>query len=379
MKKLLVAVLSLFIAAVVFSQTAPDSLLVKRENFAKAIGGKTYDLFTLKNSKGMVVQITNYGAKIVSIIVPDKNGRFADVCLGYESIEQYLGGNPNYGAIVGRYANRIAGATFKLNGEEFRLTKNDGPNTLHGGKDSFRTLAWKPGRYDEKSVELTYYSKDGEEGYPGNLNVRVVYSLTEKNELVIDYQATTDKATVLNLTNHAFFNLAGEGKGDVLGQELTINAEEYTKAGPGFLPTGEIAKVAGTPMDFRKGTAIGSRIKADYPELKLPATPGYDQNYVLAKNLGALGPACRLYDPSSGRVMEIATTEPGLQFYSGNNLNGKGGFIGKGGKPYIVYGCVCLEPQHFPDSPNQPAFPSTVLKPGEWYSQTSIYKFSALK
>ncbi|TCL57860.1 aldose 1-epimerase [Hydrogenispora ethanolica] len=379
--RLLISSLIVFSICVItaYGGASGNYVVLKPEAFQTVVDGKKVALYTLKNTKGMVVQITNFGAKIVSILVPDRKGQLGDVSLGYDNIDQYLTGNPNYGSIVGRYANRIGNASFTLNGKTYQLTVNDAKvNHIHGGNKSFRTVVWNATQLDEKTLELTYFSKDGEEGYPGNLNVKVVYSLTDENEMRIDYEATTDQPTVINLTNHAFFNLAGEGSGDVLHNELTINADYYTPKNDTFIPTGEIIPVKGTPMDFSKGMKIGAKIKEDYPQLKVtPTVPGYDINFVLHKKSGnELSFAARLYEPNSGRVMEIYTTEPGIQFYSGNNLNGQGGFIGKGGKPYQVYGCVCLEPQHFPDSPNKPNFPATVLNPGEWFKSTSIYKFS---
>ena len=354
-----------------------DDLLLNPVAFDKTVDGKTTALFTLRNHHGMAAQVTNYGAKLVSLIVPDRKGAPADIVMGYDSIDRYFAANPNFGATVGRYANRIANASFSLDGVTYQLTKNDGLNTLHGGAKSFRTVIWNAEKIDDATLALSYYSKDGEEGYPGNLNVRVVYSLNDANELKIDYQATTDKPTVVNLTNHSFFNLAGHGKSDILGQLLQVNASSYTKVGAGFIPTGEIASVEGTPLDFRKATTVGARIHDDFAELKMPATPGYDQNFVLDKKPGELALAARMSDPQSGRVMELLTTEPGLQVYSGQNSNGKGGFVGKREVPYLVYTSLCLEPQHYPDSPNHPEFPSTVLRPGQWYTQTSVYRFSS--
>jgi aldose 1-epimerase len=369
---------SLLFSLPVCAQSA-DSLLVNPASFRKDVGGAMTELFTLKNKSGMMAQVTNYGAKLVTLIVPDRNGVPADVVMGYDNIDRYLTANPNFGATVGRFANRISNASFTLDGTTYQLTKNDGPNILHGGNKSFRHVVWKAAQADDSSVVLTYYSKDGEEGFPGNLSVRVVYSLTDTNDLMIEYQATTDKSTVINLTNHSFFNLAGHGNGNILAQLLQVNASAYTRVKAGFIPTGEIVPVEGTPMDFRKPMAVGSRIRDNYPELKLPATPGYDQNFVLDKKPGQLALAARMTDPQSGRVMELFTTEPGLQVFSGQNSTGTGGFVGKRDVPYHVYSSLCLEPQHFPDSPNRPEFPSTVLRPGEWYTQTSLYRFSTTK
>jgi aldose 1-epimerase len=356
-----------------------DSLLVNPAAFRKDVQGQMTDLYTIRNKSGLMAQITNYGAKLVTLIVPDRSGVPADVVMGYDNIDRYLTANPNFGATVGRYANRISNASFILDGTTYNLTKNDGPNILHGGNKSFRQVVWKATQPDESSVAMSYRSADGEEGFPGNLDVRVVYSLTGENELRIEYQATTDKPTVINLTNHSFFNLAGHGVGNILGQMLQVNASAYTRVKAGFLPTGEIVPVEGTPMDFRKPMAVGARIKDDFPELKLPATPGYDQNFVLDKKPGQLTLAATMTDPKSGRVMELLTTEPGLQVFSGQNSNGAGGFVGKRDVPYQVYSSLCLEPQHFPDSPNRPEFPSTVLRPGERYTQISVYRFSTTK
>ena len=353
-------------------------LLIDPAAFKGEIDGLATALYTLRNSAGCVAQITNYGAKLVSLIVPDRNGDFADVVLGYDSIDRYVAGNADFGATVGRYANRIANAAFSLNGKTYSLAKNEPPNTLHGGEKSFRHVVWKGVQSDGQTLALTYYSKDGEEGYPGNLAVRVVYSLTEENALKIEYQATTDQETVINLTNHAFFNLAGQACADVLAQTLQINASSYTRVGKGNIPTGEIASIEGTPLDFRQETAIGARITADFEELHLAPIPGYDQNFVLDKKNGELDFAARMIDRQSGRVMELYTTEPGLQIYSAQHSTGEGKFIGKGGAAYRAHGSLCLEAQHFPDSPNQPNFPSTVLRVGEWYTQTTIYKFSTI-
>ena len=355
-----------------------DSLLVPRDAFRKEVGGEITDLYTLKNKSGMAVQVTNYGAKLVTLIVPDRHGAPGDVVMGYDSIDRYLSANPNFGATVGRYANRIANATFSLDGKTYTLTKNDGPNILHGGNKSFRHVVWKAKQSAPNRVTLTYLSKDGEEGFPGNLNVSVTYTLTDDNAMKIDYQATTDKPTVINLTNHSFFHLGGHGNGDILRQLLEINASRYTRAKAGFIPTGELVPVEGTPMDFRKPRPVGLRIQDDNPELKL-GKQGYDQNFVLDKKTGELGLAARLIDLDSGRVMELHTTEPGLQLFSGQNSSGQGGFVGKRNVPYPIYSSLCLEPQHFPDSPNHPEFPSTALRPGQTYKQVSIYKFSVLK
>jgi aldose 1-epimerase len=301
----------------------------------------------------------------------------ADVVLGFDHLDDYLGNDPFFGALVGRYANRIDKARFTLDGVEYKLAKNDGENSLHGGLKGFDKKAWKarePSK-DHPALELTYLSKDGEEGYPGNLNVKVVYTLTDSNELRIDYTATTDKNTVLNLTNHSYFNLAGQGSGDVLKHVLMINADRFTPIDAALTPTGELRSVAGTPLDFRKPTAIGARIDDDNEQLKFGK--GYDHNFVLNHKGNDLTLAARVTEPQSGRVLEVLTTQPGVQLYTGNFLDGT--IHGKGGKVYGRRSAFCLETQHFPDSPNQPKFPSTELKPGQTYHQTTIYKFSVAK
>lgn len=376
------AILACVMAGTLLNTTASarnaEELLVSPGSFHKEIEGKKSDLFTLRSKAGMMAQVTNYGAKLVTLIVPDRNGQFADVVMGYDSIDRYLTANPNFGATVGRYANRISGASFSLDGKTYTLPKNDGPNILHGGNKSFRHVIWNAIQTAPNRVALTYLSKDGEEGFPGNLNVSVVYTLTDNDELKIEYRATTDKPTVINLTNHSFFHLGGHGNGDVLNQLVEINASHYTRARAGFIPTGEQVEVAGTPMDFRRIRPVGLRISDDHPELRL-GKPGYDQNFVLDKKPGELGFAARVVDLPSGRIMELYTTEPGLQLFSGQNSNGQGGFVGKRNVPYPMYSSLCLEPQHFPDSPNRPEFPSTVLRPGQTYKQLSVYRFSTLK
>ncbi len=347
---------------------------IPREAFHKVIDGKEYDLYTLRNSSGMVVKITNQGAKIVQVLVPDRNNRLGDVVLGYGTIEEYLAGRASFGAVIGRYANRIGKGQFTLSGQTYRLPLNNGPNHLHGGKGTqFQTFEGK--QIDGRTVQLTYNFKDGEEGYPGNTNFKVVYSLTDDNALRVTYEAVTDKPTVINFTNHSFFNLAGEGSGDILDHELMINADHFTPYDSTLIPTGEIREVKGTPLDFGHATRIGARIDADYDQLKFGT--GYDQNFVLNKAGQALSFAARLYDPASGRVMEVYTTEPGMQVYTGNFTTGKDKMdVGKGGKIYGRRSSVSLETQHFPDSPNHANFPTTVLNPGEWFSSTTVFRFS---
>lgn len=349
---------------------------IKKQPFGKTADGTAVELYTLTNARGAEAQIITYGCNVVSLKVPDRAGKTGDVVLGYDTLEGYLKDVAYIGAVVGRYGNRIARGKFKLNGAEYTLAVNNGENHLHGGIKGFDKVVWKAAPSDGKggpSLRLTYLSKDGEEGYPGNLSVTVVYTLTNDNELKIDYSATTDKDTVVNLTQHSYFNLRGAGSGDILGHEMLINADRFTPTDSGSIPTGELRAVKDTPMDFTKPTAIGARIEQDDEQLRFGQ--GYDHNWVLNKGGGGAPTlAARVYEPQTGRVMEVYTTEPGVQFYSGNFLNVAGG---KGGKAYPRRHGFCLETQHYPDSPNRPAFPTTVLKPGQKYAQTTVYKFSA--
>jgi aldose 1-epimerase len=350
---------------------------ISKKAFGKMPDGRTIDLYTLTNNHGMRVAITNYGGIVVSIVAPDRNGKPGDVVLGFDNLEGYLAKEPYFGALIGRYVNRIGNARFKLDGVEYKLPANDGPNSLHGGLQGFDKRVWAarevPGEHP--ALELTYLSKDGEEGYPGNLSVKVVYSLTDDNSLRIDYSATTDKDLVLNLTNHSYFNLAGEGNGDILKHQIMINADRFTPIDGTLIPTGELRKVAGTPFDFRKPAAIGARIDADDEQIKFGK--GYDHNFVLNRSGAGLGLAARVTDPGSGRALEVLTTQPGLQFYTGNFLDGS--IHGKGGRAYGRRSAFCLETQHFPDSPNKPSFPSTVLKPGQTYRESTVFRFSTSK
>lgn len=350
---------------------------ISRRTFGKMADGKLIDLYTLTNDQGMRVAITNYGGIVVSILAPDSKGRFADVVLGFENLEGYLAKGPYFGALIGRYGNRIGNARFELNGVEYKLPANDGPNSLHGGVQGFDKRVWtaREIRGEHPALELTYLSKDGEEGYPGNLRAQVVYSLTDDNALRIDYTATTDKDTVVNLTNHSYFNLAGEGNGDILKHEIMINADRFTPIDGTLIPTGELRKVENTPFDFRKPVMIGARIDADDEQIKFGK--GYDHNFVLNRSGAGLSLAARVTDPGSGRVLEVLTTQPGLQFYTGNFLDGS--VHGKGGKSYGRRSAFCLETQHFPDSPNKPSFPSTTLKPGQTYRESTVYRFSKSK
>ena len=350
---------------------------ISKKAFGKTADGRTVDLFTLTNNRGMRVAITNYGGIVVSIVVPDRNGQPADVVLGFDGFDGYLAKEPYFGALIGRYGNRIGNARFKLDGVEYKLAANNGPNSLHGGLQGFDKRVWTareiPG--ERPALELTYLSKDGEEGYPGNLSAKVVYSLTDDNALRIDYTATTDKDTVLNLTNHSYFNLAGQGNGDVLKHHIMINADRFTPIDRTLIPTGELRKVENTPFDFRKQAVIGARIDADDEQIKFGN--GYDHNFVLNRSGTGLSLAARVVDPESGRKLEVLTTQPGVQFYTGNFLDGS--IRGKGGKAYGRRSAFCLETQHFPDSPNKPGFPSTVLKPGETYRESTVFRFSASK
>lgn len=346
------------------------------EAFGKTKDGQEVTLYTLRNAKGMEVKIINYGAIITSIKAPDKNGQFADVALGFDKLSDYESRNPFFGAIAGRYANRIGHASFTLDGQTYHLAANDGPNTLHGGKIGFDKHVWaaKPiSGSNGPSLELTRTSPDGEEGFPGNLQCKVTYTLTNDNALEINYEATTDKATVVNLTNHSYFNLAGEGSGTILNQEVTIFADTYTPTDDGLIPTGAIAPVHGTPLEFTSPHLIGERI--DEPFLALKQGLGYDQNFILSAKGSGLKLAVRARDPKSGRIMEVHTTEPAVQFYSGNHMKPMADC--KNGHTYDFRGGFCFEAQHFPDSPNKPQFPTTILKPGDTYHQTTVYTFSA--
>jgi aldose 1-epimerase len=347
---------------------------VTSKAYGKTSSGTPLTLYTLTNTNGVEASITNYGGIVVSLKTPDRTGKMGDVVLGFDSVEPYLGTHPNFGTLVGRYGNRIGKAKFSIDGKEYTLAKNNGENSLHGGVQNFGKAVWtakEVTRKDGPALELTYVSKDGEEGFPGTLTSTVVYTLTNANELKIEYKATTDKPTVVNLTNHSYFNLAGSG--DILNHQLMLAADKFTPVDAGLIPTGELKPVDGTPFDFRKPTAIGARINAADDQIKVGG--GYDHNFVLNGKPGTLRLAARVTEPTSGRWMEVSTTEPGVQFYTGNFLDGK--LTGKGGQTYAKRAGLCLETQHFPDSPNKPAFPSTLLKPGATYQTTTIYKFGA--
>jgi aldose 1-epimerase len=347
---------------------------ITKESFGTAPDGQAVDLFTLRNRHGMEAKIMTYGGIVTALNVPDRNGNFGDVVLGYDHLGGYLKSSPYFGALIGRYGNRIAKGKFTLDGVTYTLPINNGPNTLHGGLKGFDKVVWaaKPLiTADGPALQLTYLSKDGEQGFPGDLSVTATYTVTEDDALRVDFKATTDKDTVCNLTHHSYFNLAGHG--NVLGHIVYINADQFTPADSGLIPTGELRPVAGTPFDFRQPTAIGARINSDDEQIKF--AKGYDDNWVLnKKSPGELSLAARVTEPTTGRVLEVWTTQPGMQFYTGNFLDGT--ITGKGGWTYQFRDAFCMEPQHFPDSPNHPNFPSTGLKPGQTYRNTILYKFS---
>jgi len=345
--------------------------------FGKLKDGTEVNLYTLTNSKGAKASFTNYGGRLVSLLVPDKTEKLTDVVVGFKNAAAYESSTePYFGATIGRFGNRIAKGKFTLDGKEYTLFTNNGPNTLHGGKKGFQDVVWQANQTDDHTLELTYLSKDMEEGFPGNLKLKVTYVFTNANELWMDYEATTDKKTIINLTNHAFFNLNGEGSGSILNHILQINADQFTPVDATLIPTGKIVTVANTPFDFRQPTAIGARIKQKNEQLQNGG--GYDHNYVLnTSNGGEMNKAATVIGDKSGIMMEVSTQEPGLQFYSGNFMQSQNTF--KGGSKDDFRTAFCLETQHFPDAPNQPQFASTVLEPGNTYKTSSIYKFSIRK
>jgi aldose 1-epimerase len=361
------------------SPSAPASKAgFKKEAFGTTADGKAVDLYTLTNAKGTEVRAMTYGGIIVSLRVPDRDGKLGDVVLGRDTLAQYVEASPYFGAIIGRYGNRIGKARFTLDGKEYKLAANNGPNALHGGVRGFDKVVWQAEPFQKDGnvgVVFSYTSPDGEEGYPGTLQAQVTYTLGDDDTLAFAYHATTDKATPVNLTQHSYFNLAGDGAGDILGHEVTLKASRFTPVDKTLIPTGELKSVEGTPFDFRTPQTIGARINADDEQIKFGG--GYDHNYVLDRDEGAgLQLAARVYEPTTGRVMEVSTTEPGIQFYSGNFLDGT--VTGKG-HVYKHRTGFCLETQHFPDSPNKPAFPSAILKPGEQYDTRTVYAFSVRK
>ena len=359
------------------AMSAAAATRIERKPFGTTAAGEVF-LFTLAREGAATVTLTNQGGFIVSILAADRAGKVADVVLGYKDLAGYLGARDFMGCLVGRYANRIAKGRFALDGKPYSLATNNGPNALHGGPTGFHTRLWTPkvvNGPDGEALELTYVSKDGEEGYPGTLTAKVVYSLRADGGLVIDYTATTDAPTVVNLTNHAYFNLAGEGEGTILGHELQLESDAFTPVDATLIPTGALAPLDGTPFDFRKPTAIGARIEAGDEQIRRGG--GYDHNFVLRGKLGELRRVARVSEPKSGRVLEVYTTEPGIQFYSGNFLDGS--LTGKSGKPYVKRSGLCLEAQHYPDSPNRPEWPSVVLRPGQTYRQMTVYRVTVAK
>jgi aldose 1-epimerase len=369
-----VVLLAALLAAPASAQRRPT---ITKERWG-AVGGQPVDLYTLTNSRRMRVRISNYGGIIQSIVVPDRRGRRANVALGFDSVDEYVAGSPYFGCITGRYANRIAQGRFTLDGVQYQLAINNGPNHLHGGDVGFDKRIWaatEVRRPNRVGLKLTYTSPAGEENYPGTLTTEVTYTLTNRNAIRMDYHATTDAPTIVNLTNHSYFNLAGEGSGTIAGHRLLLNASRYTPVDETLIPTGQIARVAGTPFDFRRPTAIGARIRSDHEQIVIGQ--GYDHNFVLDRPStedDSMIRAARVVEPRHGRVLEIFTTEPGIQFYSGNFLDGT--LVGTSGRVYRQTDGFALETQHFPDSPNQPNFPSTVLRPGEEYDTTTQFRFS---
>jgi aldose 1-epimerase len=366
----------LFVLALLLGGATVHAQTITKESFGKTAEGENVDLYTLTNSKGMQAKIMSYGGIVTTLTAPDRDNKYADVVLGFNNLDSYLKGHPYFGALVGRYGNRIAKGRFTLNGVEYKLAVNNGENHLHGGIKGFDKVVWTAKSMKTKlgpALSLTYVSKDMEEGYPGKLTVNVVYTLTNNNELRLDYTASTDKDTVANLTHHSYFNLAGEGNGDILNHQMLLRAARFTPTDAGSIPTGELKSVVGTPFDFQTATTIGARINDNDQQLQFAG--GYDHNWVLNGNMGTLRQAAVVSEPTSGRMMEVWTTEPGIQFYTGNFLDGT--LTGKSGKIYQKRFGFCLETQHYPDSPNEPKFPTTTLKKGATYHSTTIYKFSA--
>jgi aldose 1-epimerase len=348
--------------------TAPAEAQITKQAFGTAPNGEEVQLYTLTNANGMQVKVTNYGAIVTSIITPDKEGDMGDVVLGFDNVNGYVPNDPHIGGIIGRYANRIANGKFTIDGKEYTLATNNGPNHLHGGNIGFDRVVWQADELPEQNaIKLTYVSKDMEEGYPGNLTAEVTYTLTDDNGLQIDYEATTDKATPVNLTNHSYFDLSAGKKKDILKNVVTINADKFTASDETLIPTGELKSVKGTPYDFTTPQPVGTRIN------NLQGF-GYDLNYVINNGGDKLTHAATVYEPTTGRVMEVHTTQPGIQLYTAYHLNGS--LTGKNNRKYESYGGLCLEAQHYPDSPNKPEFPNTVIKPGEKYKETTIYKFT---
>ncbi len=362
-----------FLILLIACRSESPLTLLPESRFQTEIDGKPVSLYTLSNQNGLTMQVTNWGARVVSLWTPDRRGNLDDIVLGYDNIDKYLNSRGFWGATVGRFGNRIANGRFSLNGETFQLSVSDNGQCLHGGDKGFDRVVWNVDSLASDCLSLSYYSKDGEEGFPGNLTIKMTYSLTPANEFRIDYTAVTDKSTPVNLTHHSLFNLKGEGNGSVESHQLCIAAGYYTPVDSVLIPTGELASVAGTPFDFRALIPIGGQLERS--DAQLAQCHGFDHNFVLnRKTTDEPELAASVYEPSNGRCMEVWTTEPGLQFYSGNSFDGS--IKGKSGKSYAPYGALALETQHFPDSPNQPDFPSTILNPGEVYHQVCIYRFS---
>lgn len=374
MKKTIFFTITLVMAAVVLTscnQQSKNKAMVKKEIHG-TYKGKEVSLFTLTNSNGNVLKLSSFGARIIWIEVPDRNGKKENITFGFDTFDGMINGDPYFGSVVGRYANRIAKGKFTLDGVEYTLALNNGPNSLHGGPGGWHSVVWDGDEVrnsQSPAVKFTYHSPDMEEGYPGNMHVEVTYTWTDKDEIIIDYLCTTDKKTVLNITNHAYFNLQGAGNGDILGHELMINASRFVAVDSTLIPTGELRPVEVTPFDFKTPHTVGERIEEDYDQLKLGK--GYDHTFVL-DNVNEV--IATVYDPSTGRFMEVFTDQPGVQFYCGNFLNGT--LKGHGGKPYIYRSGLCLETGHYPDSPNHPDFPTTVLNPGETFKSRTVYRFS---
>lgn len=359
------------------SNSKSKAMIPDRKGFQDTIDGKQTDLYVLKNHSGIAAAITNYGGRLVSLLVPDKDGKFTDVVVGFKSVKDYVNSTePYFGATIGRVGNRIAKGKFTLDGKQYSLFTNNGPNTLHGGKKGFQAVVWDATQLNDSTLELTYAAKDMEEGFPGNLNVKVTYSVTADNGFKCEYEATTDKKTIVNLTNHAFFNLNGEGSGTINNHVLQMNADKYTPVDSTLIPTGKIEPVAGTPLDFTKPTAIGARVDDNNDQLKYGK--GYDHNFVLnGGDNGSMNHAATVIGDKSGIKMDVFTEEPGLQFYGGNFMQSKNTFKSNAKDDFRT--AFCLETQHFPDAPNHPMFPSIVLEPGKKYHTTSVYKFSVKK
>lgn len=371
MKNISILILFIMITSACSEQTNSLSK-VNRKDFQTVVDGKNTDLFVLKNKNGLEMTVTNYGARVVEFFAPDRSGNFEDIVLGHDNIDKYVNftGERFLGATIGRFGNRIADGRFTLDGVDYQLTINDGPNSLHGGEKGFDRVVWDTKQVNPQMLEFTYPSADGEQGYPGNLDVKMTYELTDDNEFKVTHRAVTDKKTVINLTHHSFFNLHGAGNGTINDHVLMLNADKFTPVDDVLIPTGEQLPVDGTPMDFRNPTPIGNRVNDDYQQLKYGR--GYDHNWILnRKTPKGLELAATVYESESGRFMEVYTTEPGIQFYGGNFFDGE---VGKNNKRYEYRASLALETQHFPDSPNHPDFPSTVLSPGEEYEHICIYK-----